>query len=76
MATDINTLLGEYNPQKKMPAARSQTVMQQQQQVQPTYPDAFSPELPHAVCANLAAGLLAGYLAVTQRRALRTRRAL
>jgi hypothetical protein len=34
MATDINTLLGEYNPQKKMPAARSQTVMQQQQQVQ------------------------------------------
>jgi len=28
MATDINTLLGEYNPQKKMPAARSQTVMQ------------------------------------------------
>jgi hypothetical protein len=27
MATDINTLLGEYNPQKKMPAARSQTVI-------------------------------------------------
>jgi hypothetical protein len=36
---ELNTLLSEYNTRQMIPAARSEPVMQQQQQVQPERPE-------------------------------------